>query len=589
MKKLLLLLVLLPFTDLYAQQESYNWWMYKRVGLDFGVINPTTGYPIQSPAVGGLRGPGEGVASLSTSNGQLLFYTNGDSVFSSNHKPMMNGGGLHGHPSTTQVVIVPDPRDNCRAYIFTADVQAGLVTGLSRCQGCLSYSIVDMSLNGGLGAVVTKNVVLHRPVTEKLTAIRHANGHDVWILAHEWNSNRFLAFLLTDNGVSTVPVVSSVGIVQGPVSPSSTTGAESTGAMKVSPDGSMIACMSREKGGLELFGFNNALGTVSSGIVFPNTPNDFRGAYIAEFSPDSRKLYVGSSMPNVAVGEFLQFDISSLNIMNIIASRVVIAPSVRSFGGLQLGPDGRIYTTLELPRVISVINDPNAAGSACNYDRTAIPIVLDPSELQAGTGIGTELITGLPQLIVAPISACPMAVPVRLLNFRADYKDPRVILSWTALEESCEYFSLEKSPDGLSFAPLETISCAGGSQDIKNHIVTDPAPFPGVTYYRLTVNGTQSLSRTVSLKTSSAPAFSVQHNPVTPGTAVSIRIFSQESESITVSIYNLFGELVYRQPEVTAGGDHILPGSDRLVPGHYIIECSSNGFLRREKLAVSSR
>src|SRR6185295_6032512 len=84
----------------------------------------------------------------------------------------------------------------------------------------LSWSEVDMSQNGGLGDVVaaTRNTLLwgpplHTKVTEKLTAARHANGTDYWIVVHEWGSNHFLSFAVTCGGISSIPVVSAVGAV----------------------------------------------------------------------------------------------------------------------------------------------------------------------------------------------------------------------------------------------------------------------------------------------------------------------------------------------------------------------------------------
>ncbi|MCK9618221.1 MAG: hypothetical protein M0R21_10350 [Lentimicrobiaceae bacterium] len=72
-----------------------------------------------------------------------------------------------------------------------------------------------MTLNGGYGAVTTKNVNLIPGAnsTEKVTATKHANGKDIWIITHGWQNNTYYSFLLTQDGLNTSPVVSNVGLI----------------------------------------------------------------------------------------------------------------------------------------------------------------------------------------------------------------------------------------------------------------------------------------------------------------------------------------------------------------------------------------
>ena len=95
----------------------------------------------------------------------------------------------------------------------------------------LRYSIVDMTRDNGLGDLPRVNVLLIQPVAEKLAAVRHANGRDTWVVAHRWNSNAFVAYLVTADGVSAKPFLSNVGSMNaGP-------GRNAIGALKFSPDG----------------------------------------------------------------------------------------------------------------------------------------------------------------------------------------------------------------------------------------------------------------------------------------------------------------------------------------------------------------
>src|SRR5690606_4183796 len=98
------------------------------------------------------------------------------------------------------------------------------------------YSIVDMSLDGGRGDVEVKNIPLLATAAEKLTAVRHADRCSYWVLAHGWNDDTFHAYLVSDSGIATHPVVSHTGLVhQDP--PNRAAGSGSIGYMKGSPDG----------------------------------------------------------------------------------------------------------------------------------------------------------------------------------------------------------------------------------------------------------------------------------------------------------------------------------------------------------------
>src|SRR5687768_9450754 len=166
-----------------AQGEQNNWYFGKSAGINF------TGDSAVAVTNGRLFTE-EGSASISDKNGNLLFYTNGITVWNRNHKVMPNGNGLLGGKSSTQsALILQKPGSETIFYIFTTDIQA-------QSDG-LRYSILDMSKDGGNGDIVFKNTFMIAPTTEKLTAIRHSNGTDWWVIAHRWNSNAYMSFLVS--------------------------------------------------------------------------------------------------------------------------------------------------------------------------------------------------------------------------------------------------------------------------------------------------------------------------------------------------------------------------------------------------------
>ncbi|HOH91585.1 MAG TPA: hypothetical protein PKV61_08800, partial [Bacteroidales bacterium] len=186
---------------LFAQLEANNGYFGNYAGVSFA-----SGEPVA--LLDGALNTSEGVATISNSSGLLLFYIDGQTIWNRNHQIMSNGTGLWGHSSSTQSgVVVKKPGNNTLYYVFTMDqVATGGIHGVS-------YSIVDMNLEGGLGAVTIKNIeiVSNSNCTEKITAVKHTNGMDIWVITHGWNNNQFLAFLVTNSGINTTPIISNTG------------------------------------------------------------------------------------------------------------------------------------------------------------------------------------------------------------------------------------------------------------------------------------------------------------------------------------------------------------------------------------------
>ncbi len=289
----------------------------------------------------------EGCASISDFNGNLLFYTDGITVYNRNHGIMPNGTGLKGDFSSTQsAIIVPRPGSSTIFYIFTVD-DWGNSDGLQ-------YSELDMTLDGGLGDITaTKNIQLATPVAEKLTAVEHANGVDIWVLAHDRWSDTYRAYLVTAAGVTTTSVNSNVGHNQnGDFLPQN-----AFGAIKASPNGSKIASCFFWKL-VELYDFDNATGQLSNPRILSSDTS--KGYYGVEFAADSRMLYVTDFH-----GELFQYDTDAPDVM---ASELSIFQDLGiQIGSLQLALDGKIYMAHNFESYLSVIDQPEVPGSGCGF------------------------------------------------------------------------------------------------------------------------------------------------------------------------------------------------------------------------------
>ncbi|NLP56587.1 T9SS type B sorting domain-containing protein [Lutibacter sp. B1] len=377
MKKLVVLIFLLTTITTFAQGEANYWFFGENAGLDFNTNPPT--------AITGSLNTKEGCSSFSDKDGNLLFYSDGTTVWNKNHKVMPNGTGLKGNASSTQsAMIIPRPESSTEFYLFT--VGAAINGG----RYGFYYYTIDITKDGGLGDIVDGPIDLTEgradDWTEKVAAIIGNECNTYWVISYV--ENEFYAYKVTKNGVAATPVKSTVNYST----------YDRRGYLKVSPDGTKIVIahsanyngIDKIPGAVILYDFNDSTGIITNPQTLPlNTQGNY--PYGIEFSPNSKKLYVNASNdyynleyleynnPNNHFSTLFQFDISSPILADIITSRVIIDSQNLFRGGLQLAPDGKIYRALSktydigIP-YLGVIESPNKDGVACNYKHKAISL-----------------------------------------------------------------------------------------------------------------------------------------------------------------------------------------------------------------------
>lgn len=329
-----------------AQKEHNMWYFGDYAGIDFNTTPPSvlTNSAMITP---------EGVASIADENGNLLFYTNGVTVYNKNHAIMFNGNGLAGHTASSQsACIVPLPDNPDIYYVFTVS-DCCLLPAKD-----LRYSVIDMTRQGGLGEVVQKNVFVSGDAKEKLCIIKHSNGADYWIVV-TGEPDIFRAYYLSASGLNFVPVNSSRN------QPINDVG---LGYLKVSPSSSMIVAAvysGLTNQGLYLYDFNNTTGVITNKkSISANTD----GWYGVEFSPSGRYLYA-----TMEISQLYQFDVQAGDETAIRNSAIQISNSTFSRrAALQIAPDNKIYVSLINNQYVGVISNPDDAGVGCNYADSVI-------------------------------------------------------------------------------------------------------------------------------------------------------------------------------------------------------------------------
>lgn len=358
----------------YAQGPANNWYFGGGAGINFNTSPPTV-------LTDGRLNTLEGCASISNDDGELLFYTDGSTVYTRTGAIMDNGTGLFGDQSSTQsAIIIPQPLSTTIYYIFTVDIlRVDQEENIS--SNGVNYSIVDFSSNPN-GEITSKNINLLEYSAEKLSAvIKGCDSDTVWMVTLSTPStmvptinnaeslNTYYAYAVTPEGINRSPVISPVG------------GAifDRRGNLKFSPNGKKLAA-AHARSGMDLLDFNSETGRISNPVRIEMNSEDF-APYGVEFSPNSRFLYVHSSndgTPNSPASfntsSLFQYDLDQAN----VAQSQVLLDSQNIFrGSLQLGPDGKIYRALSsaylegLP-YLGIIENPNEQGLASNYRDRAI-------------------------------------------------------------------------------------------------------------------------------------------------------------------------------------------------------------------------
>jgi gliding motility-associated-like protein len=393
MKNFLRVFIFLITVNTYAQKEANYWYFGENAGLDFSSGSPVV-------LTDGKLNTREGCSTISDKNGQLLFYSDGTTVWNKNHEVMKFTDGklatdlpgerpLFGNPSSTQsALVVPNPADSNIYYIFTVDHFGG--------NKGLTYYTVDISKNGGLGEIIDGPIDLSdgkgSTWSEKVTAVQGDDCDTIWILSAV--ENEFYAYKITSTGVDqSNPIISTTNYT--PVS--------KRGYLKVSPDGKKIAYADYLRGSnpneyLVLYDFDNSTGKVSSNALKLSNPNVDGGAYGVEFSQQSNKLYASTYDGNN--NKVYQFDLTTTDIR---ASKSLIHSQIGYRSGLQLAIDGKIYASVSVQydigtQFLDVIENP---------EDDAADVIYTEDKIDLGVTRGTQ---GLPPFIQSFFS------PVKIID-----------------------------------------------------------------------------------------------------------------------------------------------------------------------------
>ena len=371
------LVILLNSLAGYSQNRNNIWCFGDSSGIDFGTIpNPVT---FRSSVVS--RGS---CVSVADTTGNLIFYAftstfSSDSstvVMNSTNQTLQNSQSIIGSSLYNELVIVPNPNMVDSYYLFCGSVTDPIPKGFF-------YSKIDMTQNGGLGAVVQKNVRLNSFRNgDCVTAIKHGNGKDWWVFSKYSNINgttfnRFYTYLITQDSVHTPLVQNFNNATDGDFQ-----------RIIFNSDGTKFMQINA-LGLIQEFNFDRCTGIISNPtIIFPELPVGIHGKnfWTGAYSADDSKFYAATQIFSVSINptsRLFQFDLTAPNIAASIDTLWEIQYPAQC-GTLRLAPDNKIYFSTfydfgfpgypypdtaynQYNSNLSVINFPDSAGSACGF------------------------------------------------------------------------------------------------------------------------------------------------------------------------------------------------------------------------------
>ena len=328
----------------YGQQGN-NWCFGIRCGINFGTNPPST---FNSAIFGNW---GNGNQSVSDCKGNLMFYAHYNSIYNRFHSRIPNDS-LLGNDSTqynsTNNLLIPI-NDTLVYYIQSRNDKGNLT---------LRYSILDMNLDSGRGAISKANIKISDSIGIYLAFVKHSNDSDYWLVAKD-NPYTARTYLITKTGISTTPKVSSlIGWSGG-----------SKDMLSFSSSGKYVVTYCNyyvPNYNFRLYSFNNKTGLFKFHKELLSSL--FKQVYYPafNFSPNDSIIYMKGIKKNT--DSTVIYQLSTFNPVPYPKTEVFKFKIANQTNGAQLGPDNRLYyyfykDTSE--RALSCIAYPDKWGQAC--------------------------------------------------------------------------------------------------------------------------------------------------------------------------------------------------------------------------------
>jgi len=373
MKNILLIFLLMFSVSAKGQSLIQN--LFFSSDDDITKLNFSTSPPNVSYT--GISNGFEAIAHVED-NGAILFYVNANGVYRGDNTIMPGSTGIIANNSSAEINVCQIPGDPDRYYI------------LYNAETCspIYYSIVDMSLLGGIGDVVNLNTLIDNGnYGEGLEIVRIPGTNDYWFVTYD-----------CDTGIELFEI-NATGIQPGNmVLPFDNNISDVRGELDYHNGKVALAAAYANIQNVAIFDLDEATGAASNLVTL-----DLSGAYGVEFSPDATKLYITiwySSGTNL-----YQYDFTT----GILTDYSITIPDglngwgSNGFGQIEMGTDGRLYIVCDGSNNIFVIENPNDVVFTWSFIQTNFDLSLGVSDhIQSD--------------VIVPIAIVPSVIPASCFN-----------------------------------------------------------------------------------------------------------------------------------------------------------------------------
>ncbi len=183
------------------------------------------------------------------------------------------------------------------------------------------------------------------------------------------------------------------------------------------------------------------------------------------------------------------------------------------------------------------------------------------------------------------ITISSSVLPVTLISFSGKRINKDVELNWhTATEKNNDYFTIERSIDGIKYNEISKIKSNGNSSAVNYYNYIDKNAPADKLYYRLSqtdIDGTRTDFKTIILnsKIKDISLLSISPNPFIE--ELNIVLESDKESDISIVMYNLDGQIIKEIPYQTATGVNLanISVSEKTPSGIYIIKIMNGGMI----------
>lgn len=183
-------------------------------------------------------------------------------------------------------------------------------------------------------------------------------------------------------------------------------------------------------------------------------------------------------------------------------------------------------------------------------------------------------------------------LPIELIALDATLQTNDVLVEWfTQSEINNDYFTVERSADGMNFENVGMVKGAGNSNSLLRYEFRDNAYLSGTSYYRIKQTDydlSSSYSKIVSVRGKDRPLQKIKIYPNPGSDFIAIQVGNLIRHNIEAHLYDIHGELM-ESIRIEAGSTIGYFDTRRLYSGQYYIRMIDGYKINTSKVTIAKK